>query len=231
MSHPKTEAVAELLAAGLTNTAIGRQLHMERQTVGQIRHELGIPQVPAQPLTVEEKWRARTCPVDGGHLEWTGERATESGTPVMRHSGETYTAARIAFRIDHGTDPAGYAKPGCGYLGCVAPAHQDDTGQNRPARQHRARYASPEAKLAALTEPTSDGHLRWTGPTDGPHPFLKHNGRRWPVLTLAFRARYGREPVGTVRAGCDYPGCLLGDHLDDTQARRAHRAAYAAIGL
>lgn len=230
MSHPQTEAVKTLLTAGHSDTAIATQLAVDRHAVGNIRRQLGIPPVPAQRLTVEEKWAQRTRPADGGHLDWTGERAS-SGTPVMRHSGETYTAARIAYRIEHGTDPAGYAKPNCGRPRCVAPAHQADTGQNRPARQHLARYDCPEAKLAALTEPTDDGHLRWTGPVDGRHPLLKHDGRRWPVLTLAFRVRYGREPVGTVAVGCDFPGCLLGDHLDDTRARRAHRAAYAALGL
>lgn len=224
MSHPKTEAIRTLLAAGLTNTAIATQLRTERQTVGRIRRELGIPLVPQQPLTVEEKWQQLARPVDGGHMEWTGETSTSSSrTPVMRHSGATYTAARIAYRIQHGTDPAGYAKPDCGVEHCVTPAHQTDTGQSRAARQHRARYASPEAKLAALTEEVDGGHLRWTGPLDGHHPLLKHNGRRWPVLTLAFRATYGREPHGTVRSDCDYPHCLLGEHLSDKESRAARR--------
>lgn len=231
MTHPKLDAIHDLLRQGLSNAAIGKQLHVERQTVGRIRHELGIPLLPAQPLTVEEKWRQRVREADGGHLEWTGERSTSGNVPVMRHSGSTYTAARLGFRIQHGHDPAGYAKPRCGVQHCVAPSHQDDTGANRPARQHHARYASPEAKLAALTEPVDGGHVRWTGPMDGPHPLLKHDGRRWPVSTLAFRQRYGREPIGTVRVGCDFPGCLAGAHLDDTPARAAHRAAYAALGL
>lgn len=125
--HPKTDAVQQLIGEGLTNTEIGRILRMERQTVGRIRRELGLPNVPHQPLTLDEKWATFTRPVNGGHLEWTGERQTTSGTPVMRYREHAYTAARIAFRIRHGREPEGYARPECGLPHCVAPAHIDDT--------------------------------------------------------------------------------------------------------
>ncbi|MFJ2780252.1 hypothetical protein [Kitasatospora sp. NPDC087315] len=93
------------------------------------------------------------------------------------------------------------------------------------------RYPSPEAKLAALTQPIVGGHLEWTGPTSDGHPLLKHAGRKWPPVTIAFRTHYGRDPIGTVRPGCGVPHCLAGAHLDDTPTRVAHRAAYAALGL
>jgi hypothetical protein len=231
MPHPKADAVRELIAAGLTNTAIGRQLHMERQTVGQIRRELGLPDVPRQPLTVEEKWRQRTRELPGGHLEWTGDRSTgPSHTPVLRHSGATYTASRIAFRIQHGTDPSGHAKPDCGHPQCIAPAHQYDTANRQPVHEPRARYDSAEAKLAALTEPTDDGHLQWTGPTtaDG-RQLLAFGGANHMAARVAFGTRWGREPVGPVLPACDYPHCLLGDHLDDKQARDAFRAMFSGV--
>ncbi|MFF1792641.1 hypothetical protein ACFVXQ_00110 [Kitasatospora sp. NPDC058263] len=230
----KRARLVELATAGRSTSSIATELHMDRRAVRQLRAEAGIPALPGgtpQPLTVEEKWQARTQPLDGGHLGWTGETATGSGTPVMRHSGTTYTAGRIAYRIQHGQDPAGYARPGCGQPGCVAPDHQVDTGATRPARQHRARYPSPEAKLNALSAPTEGGHQRWTGPMDGQHPLLKHGGRRYSVLALAFRQHHGRDPIGTVRVGCDLPGCVAGAHLDDAPARARLRTALAAIGL
>lgn len=134
-AHPKFEAARNLIGDGLSNAAIGRRLHMERQTVGRMRRHLGIPNVPAQPLTLGQKWAARTRPVDGGHLDWTGERQTVSGTPVLRYWPDTYTAARIAFRIRTGRDPVGYARSECGRKHCVAPAHVDDTAIRQRDRE------------------------------------------------------------------------------------------------
>ncbi|MFD7590661.1 hypothetical protein ACFV84_35085 [Kitasatospora sp. NPDC059811] len=126
MNPAKADPARDLLTAGLSDSAIARQLHVDKHDVAKLRAEMGLANVPAQPLTVEQKWRQRVRELPGGHLEWTGERATGSGTPVMRHSGNAYTAARIAFRIKHGTDPQGYAAPGCGTRHCVAPDHIDD---------------------------------------------------------------------------------------------------------
>ncbi|MDH6116866.1 hypothetical protein ABH930_000285 [Kitasatospora sp. GAS204A] len=230
MPHPKLHQIRRLIDAGLTNTAIGQQLHVERQTVGRIRHELGLPLVPRQPLTVEEKWRQRTRELPGGHLEWTGDTSTGRGVPVLRHSGQTYTAGRVAFRIQHGADPTGHAKPDCGVRYCVAPAHQYDTAARQPVREPLVRYNSAEAKLAALTEATPDGHLAWAGPTtaDG-RQILTHGGVNHTAARVAFRARWGREPIGVVLPSCEYPRCLLGEHLDDTKARNAYRAMFSAV--
>ncbi|BFP50114.1 hypothetical protein KCMC57_64820 (plasmid) [Kitasatospora sp. CMC57] len=224
MTHHLTDPIRALLTAGLTNTAISAKLHIDRATVARLRREAGVPDVPRRPSTLEESWRQRTRPTDGGHMEWTGATVS-GGHPVMRYAGTTYSATRVAYRIQHGQDPAGYAKPNCGRRHCVAPAHQTDTGQTRTAHQHRVRYASPEAKLAALTEPTADGHLRWTGPTDGDHPLLKHAGRRWPVLSLAFEQTHGRKPSGSVSVDCTHPHCLLGEHLSDKASRVQLRPA------
>lgn len=100
-----------------------------------------------------------------------------------------------------------------------------------PPTQPWTRYPTPEAKFNALTEPLDGGHVRWTGPMDGPHALFKHAGQRMRPLTYAFRLHHGREPQGTVRPGCGMSHCLAGAHLDDTPARRAHRAAYAVLGL
>ncbi|MFJ5923876.1 hypothetical protein ACIQF6_14885 [Kitasatospora sp. NPDC092948] len=125
----KHARVIELATAGRSTASIANELHMDRRQVRQIRADANIPSLPAgriQTLTVEEKWQQRVRELPDGHLEWTGERQHTSGTPVMRHSGQTYTAARIAYRIKHGTDPIGYATPGCGTRHCIAPDHIDD---------------------------------------------------------------------------------------------------------
>ena len=233
MTHPKTDAIQALLEDGLSNAEVGRRLHVERQLVGRLRHELGIPPSPRQPLTVEEKWRARVREVDGGHLEWTGAVASNpTRTPVMRYGTQLHTAGRIAFRIQHGHDPVGHAKPGCGLRHCVAPAHQIDTADHQPVHTPLVRYDSPADKLAALVVELDGGHLGWTGRrASSGAPMLMHGGRDRMAARVAFEARWGREPVGLVKPACDFAHCLAGDHLDDATSRAAHRKAYAALGL
>ncbi|MEV7867444.1 hypothetical protein AB0P17_15385 [Streptomyces sp. NPDC088124] len=133
--YASREQIEQLLRDGGSNSAIARELHSDRHRVAAIRRDLGLPNVPAQPLTLEEKWRARTRPADGGHLEWTGERQSTSGTPVMRYEGRTFTAAAIAFRIRTGRAPDGYARAECGHHQCVEPAHVDDTATRMTTRE------------------------------------------------------------------------------------------------
>ncbi|MGW4803074.1 hypothetical protein [Kitasatospora sp. NPDC004272] len=231
-AHDKA-AVIEMAASGATTADIVRALPLGRDTVRRIRNTTGHPAAPArtQPLTLEEAWKARTRPVDNGHLEWTGS-CHHSGTPVMRYSGERYTAARIAYRIEHGTDPVGRAVPACGRAHCVAPAHLADSAAGRPQASPGARYATVEEKLAALTRPLEGDHTQWTGPvkSDGTL-MLPWRGRCLMPPRLVFAAHYGREPQGHVTVACGIPHCLTGSHLDDALTRAAHRAAYAALGL
>ncbi|WP_051765120.1 hypothetical protein [Streptomyces sp. NRRL F-5135] len=130
------EQIEQLLREGGSNSGIARQLRCDKARVAAIRRDLGIPNLPAQPLTLQEKWRARTRPTaEGGHLEWTGERQSTSGTPVMRYSGQTFTAAAIAFRLRTGRDPQGHVRAECGHHQCVAPAHLDDTAARMQTRE------------------------------------------------------------------------------------------------
>jgi hypothetical protein len=129
------EDITAALRAGLSNSAVSRRLRCDKKRVQALRAELGLPVTPAQPLTLVEKWTARTREVEGGHLEWTGQRQRPSGTPVMVYSGRTYTAARIAYRIRTGRDPEGYAMPTCAMAHCVAPDHQDDEADRARVRE------------------------------------------------------------------------------------------------
>ncbi|MGW1463877.1 hypothetical protein ACWCPT_05915 [Streptomyces sp. NPDC002308] len=120
--------IAAMLHAGHSDAEITRQLHVcnrtaaaARQTLGLDAHRRGRVAAP----DAESLFWDRTAPVDGDHLTWTGSVST-SGVPSFRWKGATYTAGRTAFRIQHGRDPIGYAKAGCGYPGCVAPAHIED---------------------------------------------------------------------------------------------------------
>lgn len=130
--HPKEDQVRERLASH-GNKAIAAELGMDPRTVRRIREEAGIPYVPTPTgyRTAEDKWAALVRPVDGGHLEWTGERVGKAGTPVMRFRERSVSPAGIAFRKRTGRDPVGQVRPECDYPHCVAP----DCVQDEPGRQ------------------------------------------------------------------------------------------------
>lgn len=131
------EEIARALRTGISDSAVARHLRCDRHRVTDIRKSNGYPRMSLQTLTLEEKWWSHTLAHPGGHLEWTGSHAA-SGTPIIRYRGETYTAARIAYRIRHGRDPEGYARAECGVPHCVAPADVDDlAGRQRTREQLR----------------------------------------------------------------------------------------------
>lgn len=147
MPHPKLQAITALLRDGLSNTAIGQQLHCDRHAVAAIRKTLDLPNVVQQPLSLEQKWVTFARQLPGGHVEWTGERGTSSGTPLLRYKEESYTAARVAFRIGYGREPIGYAFADCGVQHCVAPGHvEDEPMRNRTREQLRYLGGGPEHK-------------------------------------------------------------------------------------
>jgi hypothetical protein len=132
--------IIAMLRDGHSNNRIMRELRCDKQRVIRIRAELGLPDyVPVeQTRTLEEKWALSTQPVDGGHLEWTGERASATGTPVMRYKEASYSPAAVAFRIKHGREAEGYAIADCGLKHCVAPDHvEDEAGRRRNREQLR----------------------------------------------------------------------------------------------
>ena len=144
--HPRETEIRALLTEHSDN-AIARTLGVDRAAVRRIRGEAGIPRVAALYATPEEKWQAHTRPVDGGHLEWTGERAKATGSPVMRLREVSYSPAAIAYRIKHGRDPHGYVKADCNMPGCLAPDHvEDEAGRHRNREQLRYLMGGRERK-------------------------------------------------------------------------------------
>ncbi|ELP67626.1 hypothetical protein STRTUCAR8_08623 [Streptomyces turgidiscabies Car8] len=137
-THPRDTEIRALLAEH-SSSAIARMLGVDRAAVRRIRGEAGIPYVPAeQARTLEEKWASHTRPADGGHVEWTGERQSTSGSPTMRYKEASYSPAAVAFRIKHGRDAVGYTIADCGLKHCVAPDHVvDEAGRIRIREQLR----------------------------------------------------------------------------------------------
>lgn len=138
MSHPKTEAIRTLLAAGLSNTAIAQRLGVSRPAVGRIRRAAGILNVAdaAKARTPEEHFHQYARPAAGGHMEWTGPTYGRSDTPVIRRGDQRVSPTRVAFRLQYGAEPVGQVFAGCGMRHCVAPDHMDDM-----ARRQRDRAA------------------------------------------------------------------------------------------
>jgi hypothetical protein len=141
--------IIAMLSDGHSNSRIARDLGCDRGRVRRIRAELDLPAyVPAERTrTLEEKWAQHTRPLDGGHLEWTGEHNAVAGTPVLRYRGESYSPAAIAFRIRHGRDADGYTMADCGLKQCIAPDHvEDEPGRRRNREQLRYLMGGRERK-------------------------------------------------------------------------------------
>lgn len=149
--------VARLLRQGLSNAEIARQLGMSPRTVRSVRTELGLDRATgrgAVTRTLEEAYRVRTVPLEGGHLGWSGSRGG-NGAPFVRFGGRRTSAYRVAFRAHFGREPEGVVMPVCDAKGCVAGPCMDDESARRRTR----------AQLAALMglnhrQPTCpQGHL------------------------------------------------------------------------
>lgn len=105
------------------------------------------------------------------------------------------------------------------------------TALNIPKASSGRRAAnSPQDIFRRRTEPADGGHLTWTGHVaNNGVPMLRWAGRKFTAYRLAFVMRYGRQPVGQVRPGCGFHGCVAPDHVQDQPMRVRDRAAYAAI--
>lgn len=135
--HPRYDEIRALLPTA-SNQQIALKLGVDRHAVARIRKETNIPYTRPGFATAEEKWASLVRPVDGGHLEWLGERSSRNGTPIMRFRGASQAPAGIAFKKRTGRDPVGVVKAECGFQHCMAPEHvEDGRGRHRVRAQLR----------------------------------------------------------------------------------------------
>jgi hypothetical protein len=148
--------IIAMLRDGHSNKRIAADLRVDRIRVRRIREELGLPQFvrTAETRSIEDKWRLYARPVDGGHVEWTGERSTNSNLPLVSYKDRHRSAAAVAFRIRTGRDPEGYTLAECGLKHCVAPDHVEDEPGRRRSRE-QLRYLQGGS---ALPERCTNGH-------------------------------------------------------------------------
>lgn len=149
-THYKEADIRRLLAAGMNNTQIARQLRITRDTAARVREELGFPPAPrtATTLTPQLKFTRDTLEVDGGHMVWTGER-TQDCAPVLTDRGTKLSVRPIAYELHHGRKPEGRVKAACVYAWCVAPEHQADAVDRDRARTQPRQLDSAAALLGA----------------------------------------------------------------------------------
>ncbi|MEU9033822.1 hypothetical protein AB0D45_02740 [Streptomyces sp. NPDC048352] len=142
--HPRDAEIRALLRH-MSNNQIALELKVDRAAIRRIRGEAGITYMPPKHSSAEEKWAGLVRQVEGGHLEWLGERAGGSGTPVMRFREKSVSPAGIAFTKRTGRPPVGQVRAECEFRHCVAPAHVDDEpGRLRVREQLRAITGAPE---------------------------------------------------------------------------------------
>ncbi|MEU8139029.1 hypothetical protein [Streptodolium elevatio] len=167
-THPRDADIRALLATHSTD-CIAAQLGVDRAAVRRIRRDAGIDWARPEPDTAASKWAARVRPVDGGHLEWLGERGSTSGSPVMRLGGKSISPAAIAFRRRTGRDPVGPVRAECGYPHCVSPDHVDDTpGRQRLRAQLRALHGRSRRRTRCGRGHDQQEHGRF-GPDGAPY--------------------------------------------------------------
>ncbi|MFF8412882.1 hypothetical protein [Streptomyces omiyaensis] len=149
--HPRYDEIRNHLAH-MSSTAIARELGVDKAAVRRIRTETGIEYTRPRSATPEEKWKTLVRPVDGGHLEWLGQRAGTSGTPVMKLRDQPHSPFAIAFQQRTGRAPVGQVRPECEHPHCVAPAHVED----QPGRIHLR--SQLRAVLGTRPRPTTCRH-------------------------------------------------------------------------
>lgn len=81
-----------------------------------------------------------------------------------------------------------------------------------------------EERFQRLAQPTDDGHLLW--PQTTPPIRLRNAGRKEAARTIAFRIGKGRNPIGRLTTGCDQPGCIHPQHVEDQPMRDTYRAIF-----
>jgi hypothetical protein len=181
------EQIIAALQAGHSIYRINKELRADRARIRTIRDEIGLATYARPELTIEDKWHQYARPVDGGHMEWTGEHSTTRGTPLLSYKERHYTAAAIAFRIRTGRTPEGQVFTDCGMKRCVAPAHVEDAPGRRRNRE-QLRYLRGGR---ALPESCGNGHKQ------AEHGRIAADGRAYCNACKRARDKAAREAVAS----------------------------------
>lgn len=89
---------------------------------------------------------------------------------------------------------------------------------------------TPEQAWAAYAQPAGQGHMEWTGPRNhAGTPVFTYRTRRLSARAIAFKTQYGRDPIGYVKALCDYPGCVAPDCVADKPMRQQLDTTFNSI--
>ena len=90
---------------------------------------------------------------------------------------------------------------------------------------------SPKDLFRQRTRSVDGGrHLEWTGyRTNKGVPFFRWKKRGFTAGRMAFVMQHGREPVGQVRARCDYEGCVAPGCVEDQAMRDQLNTTFTAI--
>lgn len=131
----RADAVA-MLREGHSQIHVMRTLRVSHSTVKAAREYLGLPAPGMGRRRIEplaDAFAARTEPVDGGHMRWTGYR-TSNGVAKLGNGFRVLTARQAAFILRYDREPVGRVMPGCDMAGCVAPDHVVD----KPMRERNA---------------------------------------------------------------------------------------------
>jgi hypothetical protein len=99
-------------------------------------------------------------------------------------------------------------------------------------RGRRPVQQSLEAVFYERSRPVAGGHREWTKQRAASGtPVLSWHGQHVTAGRVAFRIRYGREPVGQVRPVCEFPHCVEPECQADRLMREAARAGLAGVPL
>lgn len=99
-----------------------------------------------------------------------------------------------------------------------------------PTPPGRPTNSTLKSRFQARAEPLPGGHMRWTGAlTSRGTPTVRYGRRHFTARRMAFVLRWDREPVGHVLPGCDMPGCVAPDHVQDQPMRDRLNTTFAAI--
>jgi len=126
-------AIAEMLRDGATYAQIRAALGPSAtyNVIAAVRREHTIPVVTLghPPRGMATAYAAGVEATGDGHARWAGPWSGRG--PEACFGGRRESARRVAFRLEHGREPVGHVKAGCGQPWCVARGHVED----RPMRE------------------------------------------------------------------------------------------------